>query len=54
MTYRNAKIGAAIAGAVLFTMPLLDAFIGVGSAGPVHFLVGTMGAVLIAVSGTWQ
>ncbi len=54
MTYRNAKRGAAIAGAVLFTMPVLDVFIGVGSPGPVHLLVGTMGAVLIALSGTWQ
>ena len=54
MTYRNAKIGAAVAGAVLFSMPLLDASIGAGSAGPVHLLVGTIGAVLIAVSGTWQ
>jgi len=54
MTYRDAKRGAAIAGAVLFSMPLLDVFVGVGSAGPVHLLVGTMGAVLIALSGTWQ
>jgi hypothetical protein len=54
MTYRNAKIGAAIAGAVLFTIPVLDAFIGLGSPGPVHLLVGTMGAALIALSGTWQ
>jgi hypothetical protein len=54
MTYRDAKIGAAIAGAVLFTMPVLDVFIGIGSAGPVHLLVGTTGAVLIAISGIWQ
>jgi hypothetical protein len=54
MTYRNAKIGAAIAGALLFTIPVLDVFIGVGSPGPLHLLVGTMGGVLIAVSGMWQ
>jgi hypothetical protein len=54
MTYRNAKTGAAIAGAVLFAMPVLEVFIGIGSPGPVHLLVGTMGAVLIALSGTWQ
>jgi hypothetical protein len=54
MTYRNAKRGALIAGAVLFAMPVLDVFVGIGSPGALHLLVGTMGAMLIALSGAWQ
>jgi hypothetical protein len=55
MTQRDAKRGAALAGAVLFAMPVLDVFLGVGgSPGALHLIVGTLGAMLIAVSGKWQ
>ena len=54
MTTRDAKRGATIAGAVLFTMPLLDVVLGVGTAGVVHVIVGTLGATLIALSARWQ
>jgi hypothetical protein len=55
MTYKDAKRGAAIAGALLFAMPVLDVFLGVGGTpGAVHVIVGTLGAMLIALSGKWQ
>jgi hypothetical protein len=54
MTHRNAKRGAAIAGAMLFAMPVLDVFAGVGTPGALHVIVGTLGAMLIALSGYWQ
>lgn len=54
MTYREARRGAAIAGAVLFAMPVLDVLVGVGTPGAVHLIVGTFGAMLIALSGKWQ
>ena len=44
MTYREARRGAAIAGAVLFAMPIAEVMLGLGTAGPVHFIVGTLGA----------
>ena len=52
MTYREARLGAAIAGAVLFAMPVLDVVLGIGKPGAVHLVVGTFGATLIALSGT--
>jgi hypothetical protein len=48
MTYREARSGAVIAGAILFTMPVAEILLGMGVAGPVHFIVGTLGAALIA------
>ena len=51
MTYRDAKRGAAVAGAILFFMPLLDVFVGVGTPGAVHVIVGTLGAMLVVLSG---
>jgi hypothetical protein len=54
MTYRDAKRGAAVAGAILFLMPLLDVFVGVGTPGAVHVIVATLGAMLVALSGTWR
>jgi hypothetical protein len=54
MTYRDAKRGAAVAGAILFSMPLIDVFVGVGTPGAVHVIVGTLGAMLVALSGTWR
>ena len=53
MTYKQAQKGAAIAGAVLFTMPVLDVILGAGSGGVVHLIVGSFGAALIALSGRW-
>ena len=50
MTYRDARRGAAIAGTMLFAMPVLDVLLGVGSPGAVHLIVGTFGAALIALS----
>ena len=54
MNYKDARTGAAIAGAVLFAMPMLDVLLGVASPGAVHLIVGTFGAALIALSGRWQ
>jgi hypothetical protein len=54
MTYRDARRGAAIAGTVLFAMPVLEVLLGMGTPGPVHFVVATLGATLIALSGRWR
>ena len=54
MTYREARRGAAIAGAVLFSMPVMDVLLGNASPGLVHFIVGSFGATLIALAGTWR
>jgi hypothetical protein len=53
MTTREARRGAAFAGAVLFAMPLLDVMLGLGKMGLVHLLVGTFGVGLIALAGNW-
>jgi hypothetical protein len=52
MTHREARRGAAVAGAILFAMPLVELIYGLGSAGPVHFIVGTLGAGLVALAVT--
>ena len=46
----------AIAGAILFAMPIAEVMLGLGTAGPVHFIVGTLGAGLVAagLSGRWK
>jgi hypothetical protein len=51
MTYRDASRGAAIAGAVLFAMPLLEVLYGLGSPGPVHLVIGSFGLAPVALSG---
>lgn len=51
MTYREARRGAAIAGAVLFAMPVLEVLYGWGTPGPVHLVVGSLGIVLVTLSG---
>ena len=48
MTTRDARKGAVIAGALLFAMPVAEVTLGLGVAGPVHFIVGTLGAALAA------
>ncbi len=48
MTYREARKGSMIAGAVLFAMPIAEVTLGLGSAGPIHFIVGILGAGLVA------
>lgn len=53
-SYKQARQGAALAGALLFAMPVLDVLLGAGSAGAVHLIVGALGAMLIALSGYWQ
>jgi hypothetical protein len=50
MTYREARRGAAIAGAILFGMPIAEVMLGLGSPGPVHFIVGTLGVGMIAAA----
>jgi hypothetical protein len=50
MTHREARSGAAIAGAILCTMPLADILIGAGSVSALHFVVGVFGAALLLVS----
>jgi len=51
MTYRDASRGAAIAGAVLVAMPLLEVLYGFGSPGLLHFVIGSFGLALVALSG---
>lgn len=48
MTHREARRGAVIAGAILFAMPFAEISLGLGVAGPVHFIVGMLGAALVA------
>lgn len=51
MSYREARRGAAIAGAVLFAMPVIEVFYGFAAPGTVHFVVGTFGLALVVLSG---
>lgn len=51
MTYRAARRGAAIAGTLLFVMPVIEVFYGFNSPGPVHFIVASLGLVLVTLSG---
>ena len=51
MTYRQARRGAAIAGATLFALPLVEVLYGLGTPGPVHFIVGSLGVALLGLSG---
>lgn len=51
MSYRNARRGAAISGALLFAVPLMDVLLlGFSSAGPTHFIVGSFGLALFAAA----
>jgi hypothetical protein len=52
MTYREARRGSTIAGAVLFAIPVAEVALGYGTAGPVHYIVGTLGVALIAAALT--
>ncbi len=51
MTYRDARRGAAISGAILFALPLAEVLYGLGTPGPVHFIVGSLGLALLGLSG---
>lgn len=51
MTYRQARTGAAIAGAMLLAMPTLEVLYGLSNAGPLHFLVGSLGLALVIAAG---
>ena len=42
--------GAGIAGFLVLAMPVLDAYLRGGPAGPLHALVSILGLVLIAIS----
>jgi hypothetical protein len=51
MSYKEARRGAAIAGTVLFAMPVIEVYYGFGTPGPVHFIVGALGLALLGLSG---
>jgi hypothetical protein len=51
MTYRTARRSGAVAGALLLALPIVEVQYGFASAGPMHFLVATLGVSLIALSG---
>jgi hypothetical protein len=51
MTYRTARRGSAIAGALLLALPIVEVQYGFASAGPLHLVVAALGASLIALSG---
>jgi hypothetical protein len=53
MTYRNARRGAAVGGSVLLIAPVLDVLLGSSSGSMVHMMVGALGAMLLALSGSW-
>ena len=50
MTHREARRGAAIAGAILFAIPVAEVMLGLGSPGPVHFIVATLSVGMIAAA----
>lgn len=50
MTHRNARRGATVAGALLLAMPVIEVGLGLGTPGPVHFLVALLGIALLAMS----
>jgi hypothetical protein len=50
MTHREIRSGAAIAGAILCAMPLADMLLDPGRSGPLHLVVGVMGASLMLAS----
>jgi hypothetical protein len=47
MTHREARSGAAIAGAILCATALADVLLDPGRSGPLHLIVGVMGALLM-------
>jgi len=47
MTHREARSGAAIAGAILSAMPLAHLLVDPGRAGLLHVVVGVMGGLLM-------
>ena len=51
MTYREARRGAAIAGALLAGLPVVEVLYGLGPPGPVHFVMGVFGLALLGVAG---
>lgn len=50
MTHREARTGAALAGAILCAVPLVDMLVGTDTPIALHFVVGVMGAALLLVS----
>ena len=54
MTYRDARRGAAMAGAMLLVLPVLELSMGAASAGATHLVVGAFGTALIALSASWR
>jgi hypothetical protein len=51
MTYREARRGAAIAGALLTGLPVVEVLYGLGTPGPVHFVMGVFGLALLGIAG---
>jgi hypothetical protein len=52
MTYREARKSAGVAGTVLVTMPIAEVWLGLGSPGPVHFVMGLFGIALLTAAVT--
>jgi len=50
MTRREARSGAAIAGAILCALPLADLLIGPGHVSALHFAVGVFGVTILFAS----
>ena len=50
MTHREARSGAAIAGAILCALPFADVLIGPGNVGALHFGMGALGGGLLLAS----
>jgi hypothetical protein len=50
MIHRQARTGAALAGALLIALPTLDVLLTAASPAPVKFVVGGFGVALIALS----
>ncbi len=51
MSYREARRGAAIAGTVLFALPVVELIYGLAAPGPTHFVVGVFGLALVGLAG---
>jgi hypothetical protein len=50
MTHREVRSGAAVAGAILCALPLADMLLDPARSGPLHLVVGVMGALLMLAS----
>ncbi|HEX7054297.1 MAG TPA: hypothetical protein VF211_10255 [Burkholderiales bacterium] len=51
MTYRTARRGSALVGALLLALPFLEVGFGFAEPGPIHFIVAMLGVSLLALGG---